>query len=154
MKNLFLSSRSFTFNIVSYNFICTFDENWHCSIAMSLLWTIEIVFSLRTAVSRFIRLLFYLRFKVKASLYDYVNIAQLITYFGNFGFGFSSLTLSDFQYNTFHLKGKMGKRKWKINELLHNILVTSLPKTSKNEVTKMGWNAHIFRFILKVTRAD
>jgi hypothetical protein len=30
----------------------------------------------------------------------------------------------------------------KVNKLLCNILVTSLPKTTKSQVTKMGWNAH------------
>ena len=68
--------------------------------------------------------------------------ARLITYFGNFVFGFSSLRLRDFLYDVFRLQGKMGKTKWKINKLLRNILVTSSPKTTNNEVTKMGWNAH------------
>ena len=31
-----------------------------------------------------------------------------------------------------------------VNKLLRNILVTSLPKTTKNEVTKMGWEAQLF----------
>ena len=72
----------------------------------------------------------------------FVKYTRLNTYFGNFIFGFSSLSLYDFLYNVFYLQGKMGKTKWKINKLLSNILVTSLPKTTKNEVTKMGWNAH------------
>ena len=72
-----------------------------------------------------------------------VAIAQLITYFGNFVFGFLSLGLRDFLYDVFCLQGKMGKTKWKINKLLHNTLVTSSPKTTKNEVTKMGWNAQM-----------
>ena len=69
--------------------------------------------------------------------------ARLITYFGNFVFGFSSLRLRDFPYDVFCLQGKTGKTKWKINKLLCNILVTSSPKTTKNKVTKMWWNAHI-----------
>ena len=68
---------------------------------------------------------------------------RLITYFGNFVFGFLSLRLCDFLYNVFHLQGKMGKTKWNINKLLHNILVTSSPKTTKNKVTNMGWKAQI-----------
>ena len=32
----------------------------------------------------------------------------------------------------------------KVNKLLRNILVTSLPKTTKNDVTKMGWEAQLF----------
>ena len=75
-----------------------------------------------------------------------VSNARLITYFGNFVFCFLSLRLRDFPYNVFHLQGKMGKTKWKINKLLCNILVTSSPKTTKNEVTKMWWNAQIFWF--------
>jgi hypothetical protein len=66
-----------------------------------------------------------------------VSNAGLITYFGNFVFGFSSLRLSDFLYNIFYLQGKMDKTKWKINKLLRNILVLLLPNTTKNEVTKM-----------------
>ena len=34
----------------------------------------------------------------------------------------------------------------KVNKLLCNILVTSSPKTTKNQVTKMGWKAQIFFF--------
>ena len=78
---------------------------------------------------------FHLRIKMS-------TFARLITYFDNFVYGFLSLWLRDFLYDVFRLQGKMGKTKWKINKLLRNILVTSLPKTTKNEVTKMGWNAH------------
>ena len=39
----------------------------------------------------------------------------------NFIFGFSSLRLHDFLYDVFRVQGKMGKTKWKINKLLHNI---------------------------------
>ena len=53
--------------------------------------------------------------------------------------------LPDFLYNVFHLQGKMGKMKWKISKLLHNILVTSSFKTTKNEVTKMEWNAQLYK---------
>ena len=73
---------------------------------------------------------------------NYMFIAWLITYFGNFDFGFLSLRFRDFLYNVLHLQGKMGKTKWKINKLLHNILKTSSQKKTKNEVTKMGWNAN------------
>ena len=58
-----------------------------------------------------------------------VSYARLITYFGNFIFGFSSLRLRDFLYDVFCLQGKMGKTKWKISKLLRNILVTLSPKT-------------------------
>ena len=37
-------------------------------------------------------------------------IAWLITCFGNFVYGFSSLRLRDFLYNVFRLQGKMGNR--------------------------------------------
>ena len=70
--------------------------------------------------------------------------AWLITYFGNFVFGFSSLGLCDFLYDVFRLKGKKDKTKWKISKPLHNILVTALLKTTRNEVTKIGWNPHLF----------
>ena len=53
---------------------------------------------------------------------------RLITYFGNFVFGCSSLRLCDFLCDVFRLQGKMGKTKWKINKLLRNILVTLSPK--------------------------
>ena len=33
----------------------------------------------------------------------------------------------------------------KVNKLLQNILVTSSPKTNKNQVTKMGWKQHLSR---------
>ena len=66
-------------------------------------------------------------------------MALLIKYFGNFVFGFSSLRLHDFLSDVFHLQGKMGKMKCIINKLLRNILVTLFPKTTKNEVTKLGW---------------
>ena len=36
----------------------------------------------------------------------------------------------------------------KVNKLLHNILATSLPKTSKNHVTKMRWKAHMNIFFI------
>ena len=39
------------------------------------------------------------------------RFARLITYFGNFVFGFSSLRLCDFMYDVFRLQGKMGKTK-------------------------------------------
>ena len=35
----------------------------------------------------------------------------------------------------------------KVNKLLCNILVTSSPKTTKNQVTKMGWKAHLSKII-------
>ena len=35
------------------------------------------------------------------------------------------------------------RQKWKINNTLHNIFLTSPPKTTKNEVTEMGWKAHL-----------
>ena len=48
---------------------------------------------------------------------SYLNLfgtyALLITYFGNFIFGFSSLRLRDILYSVFHLQGKMGKTIWK-----------------------------------------
>ena len=72
-----------------------------------------------------------------------VTNARLITYFGNFIFVFLSIRLCDFLYNVFRLQGRMGKTKWKIDKLLRNILVTSSPKTTKNEVTKVGWNAQM-----------
>jgi hypothetical protein len=37
--------------------------------------------------------------------------ARLITYFGNFVFGFLSLRLRDFLYDVFRLQGKMGETK-------------------------------------------
>ena len=37
--------------------------------------------------------------------------ARLITYFGDFVFGFSSLRLHDFLYNVFCLQGKIVKMK-------------------------------------------
>ena len=60
--------------------------------------------------------------------------------------------LHDFLYNVFHLQGKMGKTKWKINKLLRNILVTLLPKTTKQEVTIMGWNLCQNKKILRCLR--
>ena len=78
--------------------------------------------------------------------------AWLITYFGNLFFGFSSLRFPDFLHNVFHLQGKMGKTKLKIKKLLCNILINSLPKTTKNEVTKMGWNAPYFIFLYAIIR--
>ena len=51
---------------------------------------------------------------------------------------FSSLWLRDFLYDVLRLQGKSGKTKRKINKPLRNIFVTSLPKTTKNQVTKMG----------------
>ena len=39
-----------------------------------------------------------------------------------------------------------GQDEMKMNKLLRNILITSLPKTTKNKVTKMGWNSHSFQF--------
>ena len=66
-----------------------------------------------------------------------LTCAQLITYFGNCVFGFSLLRLRDFLYDVFHLQGKKAKTKWKINKLLRNTLViSSSPKTTKNEVTR------------------
>ena len=44
-------------------------------------------------------------------LEEFLTFAQLITYFGNFVFGFSSLRLGDFLYDVFRLQGKMGKTK-------------------------------------------
>ena len=79
---------------------------------------------------------------IQKSVSFIVTYARLITYFGNFVFGFSSCRLRDFLYNIFRLQGKMGMTKWKINRLLCNTLVTSSPKTTRNEITKMGWNAH------------
>ena len=58
-------------------------------------------------------------------------------------FWFLSLRLCDFLFNVFRFQGKMGKTKWKINNLLHDILVSSWLKPTKNEVTKMEWNAHM-----------
>ena len=63
--------------------------------------------------------------------------ARLITYFGNFVFGFFVTLVA-----WFSVQGKTGKTKWKINKLLRNIFITSLPKTTKNQVTKMGWKQH------------
>ena len=40
----------------------------------------------------------------------------------------------------YRLEGKMGKTKWKTNKTLRDILLTSSPKTTKNEVIKLGWN--------------
>ena len=59
---------------------------------------------------------------------------------GNFVFGFSSLRLRDFLYDVFHLQGKMGKMKKKINKLSRNILVKFIlfEKHTKNKVTKIG----------------
>ena len=68
---------------------------------------------------------------IQAININYRINARLITNFGNFVFVF------------FPLQGKMGKTKWKINKLLCNILATSSTKTTKYEVTKMGWNAHM-----------
>ena len=67
-----------------------------------------------------------------------VPFARLITYFCNFVFSFLSLRLRDFPYYVFRLRGKTGKTKWKINKLLCSLLVTSMPKITKNKVTKMG----------------
>ena len=52
--------------------------------------------------------------------------------------------MCDFLYDVFRLQGKTGKMIWKINKLLHNIFVTSSLKTTKNQVTKMGWKQHIY----------
>ena len=81
---------------------------------------------------------------LKLNQKNIISIAWLITYFGNFVFGFSSLGLCDFLYDVFRLKGKKDKTKWKISKPLHNILVTALLKTTRNEVTKIGWNPHLF----------
>ena len=70
------------------------------------------------------------------------------SHIGNFFFGFSILRLHDFLYDVFHLQGKMAKMKWKIYKLLHNILVTSSPKTTKIEVTKMDANVGIWDMLL------
>ena len=72
----------------------------------------------------------------KISVQDIIIYARLITYFGNFVFGFSSLRLRDFLYDIFRLQGKMGKTKWKINKLLLNILVTSCQKQPKMKLPK------------------
>jgi hypothetical protein len=53
--------------------------------------------------------------------------------------GFLSLYLRDFPYNVFRFQSKT---EWKINKLLCNIFKTSLLKTTKNQVTKMGWKQH------------
>jgi len=71
------------------------------------------------------------KFKIRSN-------AWLITYFGNFFFGFSSLRLHDFLDDIFRLQCKMGNTKRKINKLLRNTLVTLSPEKTKNEVTKMG----------------
>ena len=44
-------------------------------------------------------------------LSEKATFARLITYFGNFYFGFLSVRLRDFLFNIFHLQGKMGKMK-------------------------------------------
>jgi hypothetical protein len=54
----------------------------------------------------------------------------------NFVFGFSLLWLRDFLYDVFRLQGKKDKMKWKINKLLHIILVSWLPKTTKIKLPK------------------
>ena len=63
--------------------------------------------------------------------------ARLITNFGNFCFGFFVILVAyfftlNFRFACLALLSK------EVNKLLHNILVTSLPKTAKNQVTKMG----------------
>ena len=68
------------------------------------------------------------------------------THFGNIVFGFSSLRLCDFLYNVFHLEGKMDRTKWKINKLLRNILVTSLPKTTKKQSYQNGMKRSLKKF--------
>ena len=75
---------------------------------------------------------------------------HIFTNFGNFIYGFSSLRLWNFLNNVFRLQGETGKTKWKINKLLRNILVISSPKTTKNEVTKMGYNAHMHIAFLNI----
>ena len=102
------------------------------------LWSLGWPFWLRVRFA----VLFYLKVAIIFSCVE--TFAWLITYFGNFIFGFLSLRLHDYLYDVFRLQGKMGKTKRKINKLLHNILVTLTPKTIKNEVTKMGWNAHLW----------
>lgn len=77
-------------------------------------------------------------------LNTFVCFEPFIPYFGNFVFGFSSLRLRDFLYYVFHLQGKMVETKWRINKLSHNIMVTLSTKATKNEVTRMGWNAQFF----------
>ena len=81
----------------------------------------------------------------------FVKYTRLNTYFGNFIFGFSSLRLRDFLYYVFRLQGKMGKTKRKINKLLCNILVTSSPKTTKNELPKWDETLKSLLFPLKIT---
>jgi hypothetical protein len=49
--------------------------------------------------------------KTTQEAHKYTTIAGLITYFGNFVFGFLSLRLRGFLYDVFHLQGKMGKTK-------------------------------------------
>ena len=73
-----------------------------------------------------------------------------ITYFGNFIFG-------KFIFGFFHFscvifctmfsvcKASRARQKWKMNKLLRNIFVTLSPKTTKNQVTKMGWKQHLSR---------
>ena len=67
-----------------------------------------------------------------------MTYAWLITYFGNLIFGFSSLRLLDFLQGVFHLQGKMGKMKWKINKLLCNVLVTLSPKNNPKQSYQNG----------------
>ena len=47
-----------------------------------------------------------------------------------------------FGYGKMGTTGNTVKMKEKINKLLRNIFVTLLPKTNKNQVTKMGWKQH------------
>ena len=70
-------------------------------------------------------------------LSEKATFARLITYFGNFGLGNLVTLVVWISVQCF----PFARQKWKINILLSNIFVTSLPKTTQNEVTKMGWKA-------------
>ena len=64
--------------------------------------------------------------------------AKFITNFGNFVFGFfSPFWLHDFLYFEIRFCTVLRCSVKKVNKLLHNILVTSSLKTTKNQVAKL-----------------
>ena len=69
-----------------------------------------------------------------------------ITYFCNFifrqSYRYIKNRLRDFHFHVFHIFPVLPCSVKIVNKLLCNIMVTSLPKTTKNQVTKIEWKAY------------
>ena len=107
-------------------------RHWPISFFLSQFWTVETyikrIFNFQTS--------FTWRLNNNFSRFS-IRYAQLITYFGNFVFGFFvTCVIFCTMYNIIRLQGKTSKTKSKINKLLLNIFVNSLPKTTKKKLPK------------------